>query len=107
MGSLSVPEDFHIIPKVKRMLFDRRREVLESGGPYDWGFAEALAFGSLLLEGMPVRLSGQDSRRGTFSHRHAFIYDVNSGKPCSSTSHLARTRRASVYITAYFLKLQF
>jgi 2-oxoglutarate dehydrogenase E1 component len=88
-GLTRVPEDFHIIPKVKRMLLDRRREVFEAGGPYDWGFAEALAFGSLLLEGMPVRLSGQDSRRGTFSHRHAFIYDVNSGKPYLPLLHLA------------------
>ena len=88
-GLTRVPEDFNIIPKVKRMLLDRRREVFEAGGPYDWGFAEALAFGSLLLEGMPVRLSGQDSRRGTFSHRHAFIYDVNSGKPYLPLLHLA------------------
>ena len=88
-GLTRVPEDFNIIPKVKRMLLDRRREVFEAGGPYDWGFAEALAFGSLLLEGMPIRLSGQDSRRGTFSHRHAFIYDVNSGKPYLPLLHLA------------------
>ncbi len=88
-GLTRVPDDFHIIPKVKRMLLDRRREVFEAGGPYDWGFAEALAFGSLLLEGMPVRLSGQDSRRGTFSHRHAFIYDVNTGKPYLPLLHLA------------------
>ena len=72
MGLRRCQTIFNLIPKVKRMLLDRRREVFEAGGPYDWGFAEALAFGSLLLEGMPVRLSGQDSRRGTFSHRHAF-----------------------------------
>ena len=56
----------------------RRAEALENGGPYDWAFAEALAFGSLLLEKFPVRLSGQDCRRGTFSHRHAVFYDYDT-----------------------------
>jgi 2-oxoglutarate dehydrogenase E1 component len=71
------------------MLLDRRREIFEAGGPYDWGFAEALAFGSLLLEGTPIRLSGQDSRRGTFSHRHAVIYDAETGEPHIPLLHLA------------------
>ena len=88
-GLTRVPEGFHILPKVKRMLIDRRREILEAGGPYDWGFAEALAFGSLLLEGTPIRLSGQDSRRGTFSHRHAVIYDAETGEPHIPLRHLA------------------
>src|SRR4029434_5565729 len=71
-GLTRVPEGFHILPKVKRMLIDRRRQILNDGGPYDWGFAEALAFGSLLLENIPVRLSGQDRRGGTFAHRVAY-----------------------------------
>jgi 2-oxoglutarate dehydrogenase E1 component len=71
----SVPENFRVLPKIKRMLLDRRTQIWKSGGPYDWGFAESLAIGSLLLEGTPVRLSGQDSRRGTFSHRHSVLYD--------------------------------
>ncbi len=97
-GLTRVPDDFEIIPKVKRMLFDRRREVFEAGGPYDWGFAEALAFGSLLLEGIPVRLSGQDSRRGTFSHRHAFIYDAKTGEPYLPLLHLAEKQaRICIY----------
>jgi 2-oxoglutarate dehydrogenase E1 component len=70
-----VPEGFRVLPKIKRLLLDRRRQVWKNGGPYDWSFAEALAFGSLLLEGTPVRLSGQDSRRGTFSQRHSVLYD--------------------------------
>ncbi len=69
------PENFNVLPKIKRMLLDRRAQVHKAGGPYDWSFAEALAFGSLLLEGVPVRLSGQDSRRGTFSQRHSVLYD--------------------------------
>jgi 2-oxoglutarate dehydrogenase E1 component len=71
----TVPEDFRVLPKLKRILLERRKKVWEDGGPYDWGFAEALAFGSLLLEGTPVRLSGQDCRRGTFSHRLSVLYD--------------------------------
>ncbi len=88
-GLTRVPDDFNILPKVKRITIDRQREVFAAGGPYDWGFAEALAFGSLLLEGIPVRLSGQDSRRGTFSHRHAFLYDAKTGKPYLPLLHLA------------------
>src|SRR6476659_9787827 len=88
-GLTRVPEDFNLLPKVKRITIDRQREVYQSGGPYDWGFAEALAFGSLLLEGVPVRLSGQDSRRGTFSHRHSFLYDAKTGQPYLPLLHLA------------------
>src|SRR5204863_3833751 len=65
-GLTSVPRGFNVIPKVQRTVLERRRQVFEAGGPYDWHYAETLAFGSLLLEGIPVRLSGQDSRRGTF-----------------------------------------
>jgi len=88
-GLTRVPENFNVLPKVKRITIDRQREVFNAGGPYDWGFAEALAFGSLLLEGVPVRLSGQDSRRGTFSHRHALLYDAKTGQPYLPLLHLA------------------
>ncbi len=71
----TVPEKFRVLTKLKRIVIERRKKVWKDGGPYDWSFAEALAFGSLLLEGTPVRLSGQDSRRGTFSHRLSVIYD--------------------------------
>jgi 2-oxoglutarate dehydrogenase E1 component len=88
-GLTRIPEDFDVIPKVKRTVLDRRRQVFEAGGPYEWHYAEALAFGSLLLEGIPVRLSGQDSRRGTFSTRHSFIYDAKTGQPYMPLLHLA------------------
>jgi 2-oxoglutarate dehydrogenase E1 component len=88
-GLTRVPENFNVLPKVKRITIDRQREVFNAGGPYDWGFAEALAFGSLLLEGVPVRLSGQDSRRGTFSHRHSLLYDAKTGQPYLPLLHLA------------------
>jgi 2-oxoglutarate dehydrogenase E1 component len=97
-GLTRVPEDFNILPKIKRMLVSRRREIFEAGGPYDWGFAEALAFGSLMLEGTPVRLSGQDVRRGTFSHRHAVWYDAKTGKPHIPLLHLAEDQaRICIY----------
>jgi len=70
-----VPEGFHVQPQIKKSFLDRRKKQHEGGGPYDWSFGEALAFGSLLIEGTPIRLSGQDSRRGTFSQRHSVLYD--------------------------------
>jgi 2-oxoglutarate dehydrogenase E1 component len=74
------PESFHLHPKLKRILEDKRQR-LEREGTVDWATAEALAFGSLLLEGFPVRLSGQDSGRGTFSQRHAVWWDSESPEP--------------------------
>ncbi len=71
----TVPENFRVLTKLKRILLERRKKVWQDGGPYDWSYAEALALGSLLLEKTPVRLSGQDSRRGTFSQRLSVIYD--------------------------------
>jgi 2-oxoglutarate dehydrogenase E1 component len=68
------PPDFHIHRKLTRLL-DARREMIETGEGVDWATGEALAFGSLLAEGVSVRLSGQDSGRGTFSHRHAVLVD--------------------------------
>jgi 2-oxoglutarate dehydrogenase E1 component len=88
-GLTRVPEGFEVIPKIKKNVLDRRREIFEAGGQYEWHYAEALAFGSLLLEGTPVRLSGQDSRRGTFSTRHSFIYDAKTGRPYMPLLHLA------------------
>jgi len=70
----TVPEDFNIHPKLTRQL-KAKQKMMETGEGIDWGTAEALAFGSLLIEGCPVRLSGQDSGRGTFSHRHAVWVD--------------------------------
>src|SRR5438132_6096482 len=80
------------------MLIDRRRQIFEAGGPYDWGFAEALAFGALLLENIPVRLSGQDSRRGTFGQRHAYWHDAKTGAPYNPLMQLAEKQaRICVY----------
>ncbi|HYS96069.1 MAG TPA: 2-oxoglutarate dehydrogenase E1 component, partial [Chthoniobacterales bacterium] len=83
-----VPDDFNVQPKIKRIVLEHRRKVFENGGPYEWHYAELLAFGSLLLEGTPVRLSGQDSARGTFSTRHAILYDAKTGAPYVPLMHL-------------------
>ena len=71
------PAGFAVHPKLEQLLAKREQMSLE--GPVDWGYAELLAFGSLLLEGTPVRLAGQDSRRGTFVQRHAVLHDRNTG----------------------------
>lgn len=76
---LAVPEGFTVHPKLKRQL-ERRRTAMGSDGGIDWGHAEALAFASLLTEGTPIRLTGQDTERGTFSHRHLVLHDAASGE---------------------------
>src|SRR5207245_2004755 len=77
-GLTRIPEGFELQPKIKRIVLDHQRKVFEEGGPYEWNYAETLAFGSLLLDGIPVRLSGQDSSRGTFSTRHSVLYDART-----------------------------
>ena len=84
---LRIPEWFAPHPKLIGQL-ERRRTALDEGG-IDWGQAEALAFGSLLVDGIPIRLSGQDSERGTFSHRHAVLHDVNTGATYAPIQHLS------------------
>ncbi|MCE5335573.1 MAG: 2-oxoglutarate dehydrogenase E1 component [Desulfobacteraceae bacterium] len=74
----AIPEDFSVHPRLRRVL-SRRVEQAEKGG-IEWANAEALAFASLLVEGTPVRLSGQDSGRGTFSQRHSVLSDVKTGE---------------------------
>jgi 2-oxoglutarate dehydrogenase E1 component len=94
----NVPGDFNIQPKIKRIVLEHRRKVFENGGPYEWHYAELLAYGSLLLEGTPVRLSGQDSARGTFSTRHAILYDAKTGAPYVPLMHLAEKQaRICIY----------
>ncbi len=76
---LRVPDGFEVHRKLKPFL-DRRRAALEEGAPVDWAHAEALAFASLLALGVPVRLTGQDTERGTFSQRHAVLHDSATGE---------------------------
>ncbi|MEA2341587.1 MAG: hypothetical protein QOG11_1664, partial [Solirubrobacteraceae bacterium] len=76
---LAVPDGFTVHPKLVKQL-ERRRNALGPQGGIDWAHAEALAFGSLLTEGIPVRLTGQDAERGTFSQRHMVLHDAKTGQ---------------------------
>ncbi|HET9477825.1 MAG TPA: multifunctional oxoglutarate decarboxylase/oxoglutarate dehydrogenase thiamine pyrophosphate-binding subunit/dihydrolipoyllysine-residue succinyltransferase subunit, partial [Pyrinomonadaceae bacterium] len=82
-----VPEGFNVNPKMVGQLA-RRAKMGDGSLPLDWGFAESVAFGSLVLDGTRVRLSGQDSGRGTFSQRHAVLYDTQTGKAWAPLSEL-------------------
>ncbi len=82
----AVPERFTIHPKLARQL-ERRPHALDEGG-IDWGHAEALAFASLLVDGIPIRLTGQDTERGTFSHRHLVLHDAITGERYAPIQHL-------------------
>jgi 2-oxoglutarate dehydrogenase E1 component len=84
----TVPADFQPNDKIKPLLEARRIDV-QQRRPINWGLAEALAFGSLLLEGTPIRLSGQDSRRGTFSQRHSALYDKRDEQMYVPLCHLS------------------
>jgi 2-oxoglutarate dehydrogenase E1 component len=78
-ATVDLPNGFHPHPKLWRQL-GRRASVFSPNRAVDWGHAEALAFGSLLVQGIPVRLTGQDAQRGTFSHRHMVLHDVENGR---------------------------
>ena len=93
---VTVPEDFNVHPKLLRQ-FQRRDQTIRKHRRVDWASAEALAFGSLLLEGTPVRLSGQDSRRATFSQRHAAVYDQVTGSEHILLNNI-REEQARFYI---------
>ncbi len=81
------PEGFHVYPKLAKQL-ERRRAALAEGSGIDWGTAESLAYASLLIEGHPVRLSGQDTERGTFSQRHLVFHDDTNGAAWIPMQHL-------------------
>jgi len=89
-GLFRVPDGFTVNPKLARQL-ERRRASLEQGG-IDWGHAEALALGSLLQQGVPIRLTGQDTERGTFSHRQMVLHDEQTGSAWAPIQHLEGAR---------------
>jgi 2-oxoglutarate dehydrogenase E1 component len=90
---LSWPENFSPNPKLARLL-QRRASTLGPDGGIDWGQAEALAFASILADGTPIRLTGQDSERGTFSHRHAVLHDQVTGALYIPLQHLSQAKAA-------------
>ncbi|MDD1650277.1 MAG: 2-oxoglutarate dehydrogenase E1 component, partial [Methylococcaceae bacterium] len=87
------PPDFNLHPRLLR-LFEAKQTMLETGTRVDWATAEGLAFGTLLVEGIPVRLSGQDSGRGTFSHRHAVLIDQEDEHKYIPLNHIANGQAA-------------
>ena len=87
---LRVSDDFEVHPKLARQL-DRRRTAIDAGG-IDWGQAEALAFASLVVDGIPVRLTGQDVERGTFSQRHLVLHDATTGELFTPMQHIDDAR---------------
>eukprot|EP00808_Paulinella_micropora_P015394 g81048.t1 len=87
--AVSVPKGFNVHKRLKGVL-QKRKECLEQGKDLQWADGEALAFGSLLLEGYPVRISGQDVERGTFSHRHATLHDQKTGKRYTPLANLSK-----------------
>ena len=84
---LTWPADFTVNPKLKKQL-ERRRGVLGAEGGIDWAHAEALALSTLLVEGIPVRLTGQDTERGTFSQRHLMLHDAERDLSYAPIAHL-------------------
>jgi len=86
-GMMRYPEGFQPLRKVDKLLNDKVK-LFESDKKVDWATSELLAYGSLLIEGKPVRMSGQDVKRGTFSHRHAVIYDENTNKGYNRLNHI-------------------
>jgi 2-oxoglutarate dehydrogenase E1 component len=89
LGLTHVPEHLAVHPKIAKLL-ETHRKKFEERQPVDWSLAEGLSFGSLLLEETAVRLSGQDSRRGTFSQRHSVLYDARTGAPYYPLNALAK-----------------
>ncbi|MGI9184064.1 MAG: multifunctional oxoglutarate decarboxylase/oxoglutarate dehydrogenase thiamine pyrophosphate-binding subunit/dihydrolipoyllysine-residue succinyltransferase subunit, partial [Solirubrobacteraceae bacterium] len=84
---LSVPEGFNVHPKLAKQL-EQRRQSLQTGEGIVWAHAESLAFASLLTEGIPIRLTGQDTERGTFSQRHLVLHDPKTGQEHCAMQHL-------------------
>ncbi|HET6725070.1 MAG TPA: 2-oxoglutarate dehydrogenase E1 component [Gammaproteobacteria bacterium] len=100
-GMNRIPDGYKLQNRVKK-LYDDRRKMAAGEMPLDWGYAETLAYASLLTEGYPVRLSGQDSRRGTFFHRHAVVHNQEDDSMWMPLAHLADDQ-ASIEIIDSFL----
>ncbi|HUZ02022.1 MAG TPA: 2-oxoglutarate dehydrogenase E1 component [Thermomicrobiaceae bacterium] len=89
----ALPEGFHLNPKLRRQM-QRRLEAVEEGGNLDWAHAEGLALASILADGTPIRMAGQDIERGTFSQRHLVFHDVENGQTAIPLQHMPSARAA-------------
>ena len=97
LGISKHPNEFNLNSKIARQL-DTRKKMIEEGKGLDWGAAEALAFGSLLDEGYPVRITGQDAKRGTFSHRHAVLFDQKTENEYTPLNNLEDKQEAKLEV---------
>src|SRR6185436_6701833 len=103
-GVTRVPADFNLHPKLKPLL-QARREMGEGKIGIDWGMAEALALGSMVLEGTPVRFVGQDAQRGTFSHRHACLHDYETGKKWYPLANMDPNQAPIIFVNTMLSEL--
>lgn len=92
---LTYPEDYHVFGKLERIL-KRREEPFNGKGKIDWAHAETLAFGTILQEGHPIRMSGQDVQRGTFAHRHLVLHDEKTGEEYVPLHHISGAQASFV-----------
>jgi 2-oxoglutarate dehydrogenase E1 component len=95
---LSVPENFAVNPKIKKQYL-LKEKIFSEGKNIDWALGESLAFASLLEEGFPVRITGQDAKRGTFSHRHSVLRDTNNEQEYVALNHLSDNQIAQYLAT--------
>jgi 2-oxoglutarate dehydrogenase E1 component len=103
-AATQVPQGFTVHPKLRRLLA-ARREMAEGRQPLDWGGAEMLALGSLVLEGTPVRFVGQDAQRGTFSHRHACLHDYENGQKYYPLANLSAQQAPIIIVNTMLSEL--
>ena len=92
-GLSSYPQSFHIHPKIQKLV-EQRLEMGRGKRPFDYGMAEAVAFGSLLIDGTPIRFSGQDTQRGTFNQRHSVLIDIENEQPWVPLANLSPDQAA-------------
>jgi len=88
----TIPEGFKALKQIEKLLKDRKAAFFQDK-ILGWAEAELLAYGSLLAEGVPVRMSGQDVKRGTFSHRHAYFFDANTNEPYCGLDHIDKDQK--------------
>jgi 2-oxoglutarate dehydrogenase E1 component len=103
-GISKLPEGFTIHPKLKGLM-NRRLEMSQGKAPIDWGGAEMLALGSLVLGGTPIRFVGQDAQRGTFSHRHAALRDYNTGDKYVPLANISENQAPIIFVNTMLSEL--
>ncbi|WP_019241808.1 MULTISPECIES: 2-oxoglutarate dehydrogenase E1 component [Bacillus] len=96
---LQWPEGFNVFKKLEKIL-TRRKNAVEENGKIEWALAESLAFGSILEDGTPIRMSGQDAQRGTFAHRHLVLHDSVNGEEYTPLNHISNSKASFTVINS-------